>query len=59
VEEVGQDLPGADFPQVEDGRQYPLGVSDLLLEDGAAGSGQTVAATLVVAASFGQRLGAV
>jgi hypothetical protein len=49
---VGEDLPGAQAPFVEDGRQDAFGISDLLAEHAAAGFGQAVTAAPSVASLF-------
>jgi hypothetical protein len=50
VEQVCEDLSGADPALVEHGRQDPFRIGDLLQEDAAAGSGQSFCAAAAVAA---------
>jgi putative transposase len=52
VEQVGQDLPGAGSPVVEDRGEDPFWAGEFLLEYAAAGAGQAVSAAAVVAAVF-------
>jgi hypothetical protein len=50
LEQVGQDLPGAGLSLVEDRGENSLRVGESLLENTAAGAGQRMSATAVVAA---------
>ena len=48
VEQFGEGVEGADAALVEDGREDPIAVGDLLAEDAAAGAGAAGSAALVV-----------
>jgi hypothetical protein len=50
---VGEDVEGAQPPQVQDGQQDAFAVGDLLGEDAAAGAGLAGAAASLVGAPFG------
>ncbi|ABW10816.1 transposase mutator type [Parafrankia sp. EAN1pec] len=52
AEQLGQDSAGGDFAVVKDRGQDTFPAGDLLREDTAAGSGEALAAALLVAASF-------
>jgi len=52
AQRIGQDVQGAQFPQVEDGKNDALTVSDLLREDTAAAAGLAVCAPALVGESF-------
>jgi hypothetical protein len=53
AERVGEDVEGAQLPEMQDGQQDTFAVADLLGEDAAAGAGLAGAAASLVGASFG------
>jgi Transposase, Mutator family len=53
AERVGEDVEGAQPPQVQDGQQDAFAVADLLGEDAAAGAGLAGAAAALVGAPLG------
>ncbi|MCK9904934.1 LLM class flavin-dependent oxidoreductase [Frankia sp. Cpl3] len=52
AEQLGQDSAGGDFAVEKDGGEDTFPAGDLLGEDAAAGSGETLATALLVATSF-------